>query len=354
MQDQKLGIASFIECGVRSSLIPVLISYLQDRKMTVRYRREESSEKSLPGGGAQGTLLGPIEYWTQSNKNADAVSQDKRFKFVDDLTTIEVISLVTKVVSYNFRQHVASDVGIHNQFISREKTETQSVVDSVNNWTNNQKMKLNGSKTKYMIVNFTYNYQFNTRIFLDNEILDCIEQIRLLGVEFREDLSWKANTHSITRKAFARMSLLRKLVCFGVPREDLVNIYILFIRSLLEYCSEVWHSSITEEEVQDLERVQKCAVRIVMNNDYEDYEKMLKELNLEELKVRREQICLDFAKKCVLNPKTSNWFPKNPPTDHSIRNPNEFLEMFASTERLRMSTIPYLQRLLNTEGAKQT
>ena len=215
-------------------------------------------------------------------------------------------------------------------------------------------MKLNGSKTKYMIVNFTYNYQFNTRIFLDNEILDCIQQIRLLGVEFREDLSWKANTHSITRKAFARMSLLRKLVCFGVPREDLVNIYILFIRSLLEYCSEVWHSSITEEEVQDLERVQKCAVRIVMNNDFEDYEKTLKDLNLEELKVRREQICLDFAKKCVLNPKTSNWFPKNPPTDHSIRNPNEFLEMFVSTERLRISTIPNLQRLLNFEGAKQT
>ena len=171
------------------------------------------------------------------------------------MTTLEVISLVSKIVSYNFKQHVASDIGIHNQFISNEMTETQGVVKNINEWTKNQKMKLNGTKTKYMILNYTNNYQFNTRILLDDKILDCINQIKLLGVEFREDLSWKANTKSITRKAFARMSLLRKLVCFDVPREDLVNIYILFIRSILEYCCEVWHSTITEEEKQDLDRL---------------------------------------------------------------------------------------------------
>ena len=353
MQCHKLGIASFIECGVRSSLIPILVSYLQERKMTVRYRKEESSEKSLPGGGAQGTLLGPIEYWTQSNKNADCISQDQKFKYVDDLTTIEIISLVTKVMSYNFKQHVASDVGIHSQFIPKENTETQSVVNEINDWTNNQKMKLNDSKTKYMIVNFTNIYQFNTRIMLNDKILDCIEQIKLLGVEFRDDLSWKDNTHAITRKAFARMTLLRKLVCFGIPKSDLVNLYIIFIRSLLEYCCEVWHSSITEEEVQDLERVQKSAVRVIMGDQYENYEDSLNELDIEELAIRREQMCLNFAKKCVSNPKTSAWFPMNLLTEHDIRNSNEYQVQYALTERLKKSTIPYLQRLLNSEEENQ-
>ena len=74
MQCHKLGIESFIQCGVRSSLIPILVNYLQERKMTVRYRTGVSNERSLPGGGAQGTLLGPIEYATQSNHSADIVS----------------------------------------------------------------------------------------------------------------------------------------------------------------------------------------------------------------------------------------------------------------------------------------
>ena len=148
------------------------------------------------------------------------------------------------------------------------------------------------------------------------------------------------------------MTLLRKLVCSGIPKNDLVNLYILYIRSLLEYCCEVWHSSITEEEVQDLERVQKCAVRVIMQDQYESYNDSLKELKIEKLKIRREQICLNFAKKCVQNPRTSSWFHKNPPNEHNLRETEEYFVLHARNERLRMSTIPYLQRLLNSEEAK--
>ena len=143
------------------------------------------------------------------------------------------------------------------------------------------------------------------------------------------------------------MSLLRKLVGFGAQKNDLVLIYILFIRSLLEYCSEVWHSSITIEEKDDLERVQKCAMRIILGKNYVSHENSLKELKLEKLVDRRESLCLKFARKCVENPKTTKWFPKNPPNEHDLRNPNKFLVTHAKTERFKKSSIPYLQNLLN-------
>ena len=95
--------------------------------------------------------------------------------------------------------------------------------------------------------------------------------MRLLGVEMKDDMSWQANTASITKKSFGRMTLLRKLVGFGIQKKDLTLIYILFIRSKLEYCCEVWHSSITQEEVQDLYRVQKCALRIIMGAEYQGH-----------------------------------------------------------------------------------
>ena len=64
MQDHTLGIQSFIDNNVRSSLIPILISYLKNRKMIVKWRDTLSDTKDLPGGEAQGTILGPLEYFS--------------------------------------------------------------------------------------------------------------------------------------------------------------------------------------------------------------------------------------------------------------------------------------------------
>ena len=143
------------------------------------------------------------------------------------------------------------------------------------------------------------------------------------------------------------MTLLRKLSCFGVQRNDLVLLYIMYIRSVLEYCCVVWHSSITVEEIQDLERVQKCAVRVILGNEEKSHEDSLKELGLDLLSIRRKKLCVEFAKKSISNPKTTSWFPKRPLTEHNIRNSSEFEIMHANTERFKKSTIPYLQRLMN-------
>ena len=54
-QDPTLAIRKFLKMGVRTELIPVLSSYLTNRKMQVRLEDKLSSTYQLPGGGAQGT-----------------------------------------------------------------------------------------------------------------------------------------------------------------------------------------------------------------------------------------------------------------------------------------------------------
>ena len=56
-QCHKLGIQSFIDNGVRESLIPTMISYFQNRKMKVKWKDKYSSEKVMNGGGAQEVCL---------------------------------------------------------------------------------------------------------------------------------------------------------------------------------------------------------------------------------------------------------------------------------------------------------
>ena len=107
------------------------------------------------------------------------------------------------------------------------------------------------------------------------------------------------------------MELLRRGSSFGASWDELKNIFILYIRSLLEQSCTVWHSGITEENSQDLERIQKTALKIILEEKYKSYENALYLLELEKLDDRREILCLQFAKKCLKNKKMKNFLPQN-------------------------------------------
>ena len=69
-------------------------------------------------------------------------------------------------------------------------------------------MMINGKKTKTVIFNFTDNYQFNTRLKLNNEIVEVIDNTKLLGTVVQNNLGWDLNTRNIVKKANARMELV--------------------------------------------------------------------------------------------------------------------------------------------------
>ena len=85
--------------------------------------------------------------------------------------------------------------------------------------------------------------------------------------------------------------------------------YILYFRSILKQSCVVWHSFLTEENVLDLERVQKAAIKLILCGKYEDE---LLRANLESLKERRETLCKTFTIKCMKskNPRINNIFSK--------------------------------------------
>ena len=115
--------------------------------------------------------------------------------------------------------------------------------------------------------------------------------------------------------------------------------YILFIRSLLEQSATVWHRNLTQENCDDLERVQKSALKIILGDKYPGYEQALARLDLEKLDSRRETLCFTFAKKCTKN-------------DMHTRNFEKYEVQFAHTERLQKSPLIYMQNLLNQEYSK--
>ena len=57
--DPTKTISKFIAMGLRSSIVNVLIDFLEDRHMSVKYNSEESSLYNLIGGGPQGSWTLP-------------------------------------------------------------------------------------------------------------------------------------------------------------------------------------------------------------------------------------------------------------------------------------------------------
>ena len=249
--------------------------------------------------------------------------------------------------SYNFKSHVASDIAIGHQFLPAINFSGQKSLDQLVEWTNINKSKLNVKKSNYMVFNFTREHQFSCRLSIEDTLLEAIEETKLLGMIITSDLKWHRNSEMLIRKGFQRMRMIQKLKSFNVSRDDLVTIYILYIRSVLEQNCQVWHYSLTEEEIMNLERVQKTACHLILQNDYVSYKDALYTLQLETLVERREHLCLKFAQKCTKHPKARQLFPLNQEVQHNLRNREKFHVQPAKTDRLLYSAIPQLQRALN-------
>ena len=205
-----------------------------------------------------------------------------------------------------------------------------------------------------MIFNFTKKYQFATKLSVDGEPIDTVKETKLLGTYLTEDLKWEKNTSEIVKSAWQRMQLLYRAAGFTSSIMDLKNIYLTFIRSILEKSAVVWHSSLTKNNRLALERVQKAAVKVILGRIYNSYNNGPRKLRIENLDERRKQLCLRFAKNCLKNDKVKGMFPKRI-TIHKMKKRKEmkYSVRFARTKRYKKSTIPYMVGLLNSENEKK-
>ena len=195
--------------------------------------------------------------------------------------------------------------------------------------------------------------KFATRLLMIESPLTREREIVHLGIRITENLSWDEHVAQICRKAYARVKMLAKLKYVGVQTEDLIELYAIHIRSVTEYCSTAFHSSLSQQLSNKLEAIQKTCLRVILGVMYVSYSSALEMCGLKTLHDRREHRSVQFAIKCSKHPTNRDIFPPNPSEDtHSIRNREHFKVNKAHTELYNKSTIPYLQRRLNMHMQK--
>ena len=88
----------------------------------------------------------------------------------------------------------------------------------------------------------------------------------------------------------------KKISSLGATTSELVHFWKIYCGSVLEQSSVVWSSSISQKNKNDLERTQKSFSRLILKNQFTNYQEALLKLNLESLQDRREELLLRSKK----------------------------------------------------------
>ena len=140
---------------------------------------------------------------------------------------------------------------------------------------------------------------------------------------------------------------LRRLKKLNLDPFKIFDVYTKEVRSLLELAVPVWHSGLTKHQSTQIERIQKAAFHIILDDGYVSYEVACTLLGTEPLEYRREQLCINFAKKDIKREQTI--FTKTLLTTNTRRPRPEVKKITCITKRYQKSSLPYLSKLLNAQ-----
>ena len=132
------------------------------------------------------------------------------------------------------------------------------------NWCEVNNMKLNIGKCKEMVIDFAREKHEFLPLTINNVGIERVKSARILGLSIQDDLKWNEHVNHIVKKAGKRLYMLRLLKRSNADNSILILVYCTIIRPVLEYACQVWHFNITEYLSEDIEKLQKRALRIVL------------------------------------------------------------------------------------------
>ena len=294
-------------------LIRWVCSFLSHRTQRVKISDAFSEWLQLKGSMPQGSWLGPLTFIILINGlSANCLLH----KYFDDTTLSEFVP--------------CGELSVMDQHIA-----------DVISWSQANLMNINWKKTKEMCIGPLVKHKIPL-LNIDGNIVQRVNVFKLLGVTVDNNLKWDSHVHSICSKASSRLYFLILLRRSSVSKYDLLHFYVSYIRPILEYACPVWHSSVTNEQCQRIETVQRRAMAII-DQQY-DYLNCCKVYNLLTLYERREMLCRTFFNSIFKSDSCLNYLLPSPRCSEAVcklRQYTKYIPNTAKSERYKHSFLPY-------------
>ena len=183
--------------GFSISVLKWFISYLGDRYVQVN--NSKSATKPCHFGALQRSVLGPLLFnlYINNLQDTDPADPVNTCQYADDTT-----------------QHEHFKISQIRQTIQN----TQKHLDNLNVWSQKNNLLLNSAKMKYIIFSTTkikqsflqdFEYSFSL-----NDKVEKVENWKVLGVIFQENLSWEKDIDELICSCYNRFFVLKKIKRF--------------------------------------------------------------------------------------------------------------------------------------------
>ena len=206
---------------------------------------KDSDWAPIKNGVPQGSILGPLLFTVLVSDISETINTGSYHTYADDLQF----------------------------YLSFKPAESISAFDNANitlnhiaNYSNNNFLKLNTDKSKYIVIGSKHNLSAVSQInipplTLNGDILERKDNLKNLGVIFDENMYWTNHINSSVTKAYCRLKQAYKFRNF-LSQESRFNIVETYILSLFNY-GDVLFQNITARLSNKIQRVQNSCMRFI-------------------------------------------------------------------------------------------
>ena len=230
--DHKLLLSKLRALGVGESSLLLFRDYLSGRRQFVNIDGYHSTQRALTLGVPQGSILGPILCLV----------------FINDLPAALQHSVADIYAISYFTHYMAAPNDISEGL--------QTDIDEIMNWSADNKMILNESKTKSMLVTGKRLgkkvEQSTLQLHVNSTELEQVSSHKLLGVTIDNQLTFDQHIENLCTKLSQRIAVLRK-IRRSLPLDQRKLYGNAMIKQTMLYASTVWTSCSAE----NLQRVFK-------------------------------------------------------------------------------------------------
>ncbi len=273
----------------------------------------------------QGSVLGPLLFLIYVNDIARSLLSTTRL-FADD-----------------------SSLAVSTSDINRMETTLNTDLSNITQWSKQWLVQFNPAKTEVML--FSLSNTNEPTLYFQNAQLNFVHHHKHLGLTLSDNGSWHEHISNIISSASKVLGSMRMLK-FKLKRNTLNQIYISYLRPIIEYASIVWDNCANYEK-EALDRIQYDAARIVTGLTRSvSIDRLLREIGWVSLSDRRkiQKLILVHKYKYGNLPSYLNeLFPQtvDEANNYNLRNNSDFITLARRTEIYSQSVIPSSLQLWN-------
>ena len=232
------------EIGIPTKMIRLLSSFLTNRHLRVHQNSAISNKIELKAGTPQGSALSPLLFIFYVNDTPKPPPGVLISKFADDMAAW----------------------AIQKQEKRAEKL-IQKHLDSLSEWCNKWKIKLNPSKTQVGLFTNSNNTKEIT-LNLGRVPLTVSNEIKFLGLTFDRKLTWRHHIDNVRHRMWLRINAIKAISGrnLGMQSKTLIHLYKMWIRPIALYGAPAYYSA-AKTHLNKIQVIQNSALRIALRRN---------------------------------------------------------------------------------------